>query len=58
MQCWHGKAGSEDPLIFEELVKKDEFITSTLTKKEIEDIFDLKYHIKNIDNIFKRVLEK
>ena len=40
------------------LVKKDEFITSTLTKKEIEDIFDLKYHIKNIDNIFKRVLEK
>ena len=23
-----------------------------------EDIFDLKYHIKNIDNIFKRVLEK
>ena len=57
MLAWESY-GSEDPLIFEELVKKDEFITSTLTKKEIEDIFDLKYHIKNIDNIFKRVLEK
>ena len=56
--CIRDSYGSEDPLIFEELVKKDEFITSTLTKKEIEDIFDLKYHIKNIDNIFKRVLEK
>ncbi len=57
MLAWESY-GSKDPLIFEELVKKDEFITSTLTKKEIEDIFDLKYHIKNIDNIFKRVLEK
>ena len=57
MLAWESY-GSEDPLIFEELVKKDEFITSTLTKKEIEDIFDLEYHIKNIDNIFKRVLEK
>ena len=50
--------GTDKPLIFEELVKKDKFITSTLTKKEIEDIFDLKYHTKNIDNIFARVLEK
>ena len=57
MLAWESY-GSEDPLIFEELVKKDEFITSTLTKKEIEDIFDLQYHIQNIDNIFKRVLEK
>ena len=57
MLAWESY-GSENQLIFEELVKKDEFITSTLTKKEIEDIFDLKYHIKNIDNIFKRVLEK
>ena len=57
MLAWESY-GSEDPLIFEELVKKDEFITSTLTKKEIEDIFDLKYHTKNIDKIFDRVLEK
>ena len=57
MLAWESY-GTDKPLIFEELVKKDKFITSTLTKKEIEDIFDLKYHIKNIDNIFKRVLEK
>ena len=57
MLAWESY-GSENPLVFEDLIKKDEFITSTLSKKEIEDIFDLKYHIKNIDNIFKRVLEK
>ena len=50
--------GSENPLIFEELIRKDEFITSTLSDKEIEDIFDLKYHTKNVDKIYKRVLEK
>ena len=57
MLAWESY-GSENPLVFEDLIKKDEFITSTLSKKEIEDIFDLKYHIKNVDNIFKRVLEK
>ena len=57
MLAWESY-GSENPLVFEELIKKDEFITSTLSKKEIEDIFDLKYHIKNIDKIYKRVLEK
>ena len=57
MLAWESY-GNENPLIFEELVKKDEFITSTLTNKEIEDIFDLQYHIQNIDSIFKRVLEK
>ena len=57
MLAWESY-GTDKPLIFEELVKKDKFITSTLTKKEIEDIFDLKYHTKNIDKIFDRVLEK
>ena len=57
MLAWESY-GTDKPLIFEELVKKDKFITSTLTKKEIEDIFDLKYHTKNIDKIFERVLEK
>jgi len=27
-----------------------------LSKKEIEDIFDLGYHMKNIDKIYKRIL--
>ena len=57
MLAWESY-GSENPLVFEDLIKKDEFITSTLSKKEIEDIFDLKYHTKNIDKIYKRVLEK
>ena len=57
MLAWESY-GSENPLLFEDLIKKDEFITSTLSKKEIEDIFDLKYHTKNIDKIYKRVLEK
>ena len=57
MLAWESY-GNENPLVFEDLIKKDEFITSTLSKKEIEDIFDLKYHTKNIDKIYKRVLEK
>ena len=57
MLAWES-FGSENPLIFEELIRKDEFITSTLSDKEIEDIFDLKYHTKNVDKIYKRVLEK
>lgn len=57
MLAWESY-GSENPLVFEDLIKKDEFITSTLSKKEIEDIFDLEYHTKNVDKIYKRVLEK
>ncbi len=57
MLAWES-FGSKNPLIFEELIRKDEFITSTLSDKEIEDIFDLKYHTKNVDKIYKRVLEK
>ena len=57
MLAWESY-GSENPLVFEDLIKKDKFITSTLSKKEIEDIFDLEYHTKNVDKIYKRVLEK
>jgi len=55
MQAWESFGVSES-FNFEELIKKDKFISSILSKKEIEDIFDLKYHIKNIDKIYKRVL--
>ena len=37
MLAWESY-GSENPLVFEDLIKKDEFITSTLSKKEIEDV--------------------
>ncbi len=40
---------------FKELLKKDERVRKVLTEEEIEEIFDLSYHTKNVDYIFKRV---
>jgi adenylosuccinate lyase len=40
---------------FKELLLKDKEIAKYLSKKEIKDSFDLKYHLKHIDTIFKRV---
>jgi len=57
MKAWEG-FDSSDELNFEELIKKDKFITSTLSQKEIDNIFDMNYHLKNIDKIYKRVLNK
>ena len=42
---------------FYELIKKDEEIRSILSDDEIDDIFDLNYHLKHIEEIFQRVLE-
>lgn len=39
---------------FIDLVKGDERITSRLSEKEIDHVFDYAYHTKNIDYIFKR----
>ncbi|MEO2069373.1 MAG: adenylosuccinate lyase [Desulfurobacteriaceae bacterium] len=40
---------------FKELLKNDERVRKVLTEDEIEDIFDLSYHTKHVDYIFKRV---
>ncbi|TCK05396.1 adenylosuccinate lyase [Phorcysia thermohydrogeniphila] len=40
---------------FKELLKGDERVRKVLTEEEIEDIFDLSYHTKHVDYIFKRV---
>ena len=40
---------------FKELLIEDKDVTRYLDKKEIENSFDLNYHLKNIDYIFKRV---
>ncbi len=40
---------------FKELLKKDERVRAVLSDEEIEDIFDLSYHTKNVDYVFKRV---
>ena len=40
---------------FLELLKADEDVTKALSDKEIESVFDLEYHTKHVDTIFKRV---
>jgi adenylosuccinate lyase len=40
---------------FESLLLEDKEIRKHLTKKEIEEIFSLDYHLKHVDNIFQRV---
>jgi adenylosuccinate lyase len=40
---------------FKELILKDKEIQKYLTKKEINGLFDLKHHLKNVDTIFNRV---
>ena len=50
MKVWNGEG------TFYELIKKDEEICSILSDDEIDDIFDLNYHLKHIEEIFQRVL--
>jgi adenylosuccinate lyase len=42
---------------FMELLKSDNEIRKYLTPEEIEEIFDIKYYLRNIDYIFRRVFE-
>jgi adenylosuccinate lyase len=43
---------------FRKLLLRDKDIRKYLTTKEIENIFDLKYYLKHIDYLFKRVFGK
>ena len=49
MQVW------EKHLDFKELLQNDSDVSKKLSEKELNEIFDLNYHLKNIDYIFKRV---
>ncbi|MBL7203004.1 MAG: adenylosuccinate lyase [Desulfobacteraceae bacterium] len=40
---------------FKELIMEDEDICRNLSKEEIEEMFDLNYHLKHVDEIFERV---
>ena len=42
---------------FYDLIKADKEISSILSNEEIDDIFDLNYHLKQVETIFKRVLK-
>ena len=46
----------EKNLNFKELLLKNKEISKFLNKKSINEIFDLSYHLKNINKIFDRVL--
>ena len=49
MQVWRGEGD------FLTLLKADPDVTKHLTDAEIEEQFDLGYHLKHVDTIFKRV---
>lgn len=40
---------------FKELMEAQPEVTAALTQEEIDDCFDLAYHLRNVDTIFKRV---
>ena len=44
-------------LNFKSLLLRDSDIKQFLNKNEIEEIFDINYHFKNIESIFKKVLK-
>ncbi|MBW2170204.1 MAG: hypothetical protein JRG69_13280, partial [Deltaproteobacteria bacterium] len=37
------------------LIMEDQEIGKYLSKKEIEDVFDVDYHLQHVDDIFARV---
>ncbi|NQT25049.1 adenylosuccinate lyase [candidate division KSB1 bacterium] len=49
MECW--KTGEA----FQDMVKKDKEICDALSEEEIEQCFDLKHQLRNVDFLFKRV---
>jgi adenylosuccinate lyase len=49
MESW------KDGVSFMKLLQKDGEITKHLSPEEIEEIFDLRYYLRNVDYIFKRV---
>ena len=53
MLVWKDKSKN-----FKDLLLKDPNVMSKFSKKEIESLFTLDYHLKNVGKIFKRVLNK
>jgi len=50
MKVWSGESGD-----FLGLLKADKEVRAALSDKELEANFDLAYHFKHVDTIFKRV---
>jgi adenylosuccinate lyase len=51
MKAWE----SDGALSLMELLKADEEVAAALSDAEIEERFDLGYHLKHVDTIFTRV---
>ncbi len=49
MQAW------EEQRSFRSILEEDETVTSTLSKEELDDCFDYRYHLKHVDTIFQRL---
>lgn len=49
MKTWAGKGK------FMDLVLKDKRATDSLSKKEIKECFDIRYYLKHVDNVFKKL---
>lgn len=49
MPVWRGEAN------FLDLLKKDEDVSALLSPAELESLFDLGYHTRHVDTIFRRV---
>jgi adenylosuccinate lyase len=43
---------------FKELLLEDEDVRRHLSREEIEKVFDLNYHLKEVDTIFRRVFDE
>jgi adenylosuccinate lyase len=57
MKVWAASNAGEKADLLAELLK-DKEVTAKFSKKELSDLFDFKYHTKNVDKIFKRVFGK
>ena len=56
MKVWAGIQGQGSRVRgLKETLLKDKEVIKYLSKKEISDLFDIAYHLKNVDYIFKRV---
>jgi adenylosuccinate lyase len=51
MKVWE----SDGQLSLLQLLKDDPEVTSRLSNGQLEELFDLDYHLKNVDTIFERV---
>lgn len=49
MRVWRGEG------VLIDLLKRDAKVTRVLSKKELDALFDLGYHLKHVDTIFRRV---